>query len=340
LPFPGYLYCSKKSAISLCIPPEHLLSANMPFYPDAGSAIKEWAKLPDLDGSQDYRLNKISLFLPECRTYFKKMEYSSAKNTLEINIIKNDRNLNLTLKGIYFDAHINKQIDMKIKPDSEKLEIVFDEKQIPEGIELYLIDDKDNLYDYHKEDRYRLEGKQRVLLDAIEKDKEDIIKKAMSSGENDQIEFKPYIKKGDSKINEIIKTVIAFANTKGGCLIMGISDNIELIGIGKAILKDGSLEAIKNNKGIDEALNEYIIYIKKQISDSLNKEIDYKIDLLQISGLHLILIEINKGSQKLYSNCKTKEIYVRKGSNNARPEPDIELPQLMMKKLEPINFMQ
>ena len=55
------------------------------------------------------------------------------------------------------------------------------------------------------------------------------ILKQIEQGESKIIEFKERLPKN----NSIVKTVIAFSNTSGGKLIIGVSDNKEIVGIQK-----------------------------------------------------------------------------------------------------------
>ena len=45
--------------------------------------------------------------------------------------------------------------------------------------------------------------------------------------ESETVEFKPSL----SQINEIVETVSAFSNTKGGTIQVGVSDNGEIVGV-------------------------------------------------------------------------------------------------------------
>ena len=53
------------------------------------------------------------------------------------------------------------------------------------------------------------------------------LKELIKNGENKRVEFKEQLPKNES----IVKTVIAFSNTSGGKLIIGVNDNQEIVGI-------------------------------------------------------------------------------------------------------------
>jgi len=62
------------------------------------------------------------------------------------------------------------------------------------------------------------------------------LKKLIQQGENKQLEFKEQLPKNES----IVKTIIAFSNTSGGKLIIGISDDREIVGIDEENIFDSS----------------------------------------------------------------------------------------------------
>jgi hypothetical protein len=53
------------------------------------------------------------------------------------------------------------------------------------------------------------------------------LKKYLDAGEGEKLDFKELI----SSANKIAKTIVSFANTKGGVIIIGVKDNLTLMGI-------------------------------------------------------------------------------------------------------------
>ena len=51
------------------------------------------------------------------------------------------------------------------------------------------------------------------------------IQKIIEQGENEQVEFKEIFNK------HVIETIVAFANTKGGNILIGVNDKKQIIGI-------------------------------------------------------------------------------------------------------------
>ncbi len=58
-------------------------------------------------------------------------------------------------------------------------------------------------------------------------------------GETDSVEFKEFIRLDDKKkAADIVKAVISFANTAGGTILVGVSDDAEVLGVDTHIPHD------------------------------------------------------------------------------------------------------
>lgn len=126
------------------------------------------------------------------------------------------------------------------------------------------------------------------------------------------------IKNGESKILElkeklpdnksIAKTVIAFANTSGGKIIVGINDKLNITGV------DANSVYSQKDK------------IASVIFDSCSPDILPEIYTINIGGKLLLAIEIFRGNLMPYflkSEGKAEGVYIRVGATNRKASPQI-----------------
>lgn len=327
---PGYLYSTYAGGQRINIPNDPLINHESPFYPNPQSAIMSWCEISDFHGASDARIGTIGIFLPECRAYFEKLEFKADKNRLYIKISRKVENLSLYLRGAYLTTSGFYRIDRIVEKNKVDIKV---EKEVAgnlQDFEIYLIDADDNILDYHQERRFTAKRRLRIFDITVKKEQDDPIKRVLKTGENEKTEFKLFIKKGDKKINELIETVIAFANTRGGTVVIGINDYVVPIGIEKEIQRSGR----KKNQHIELSIKEYIGCIKKELSDKLNRIPQLNMYPHYSEGHYFVIIDVSEGSEKPYANIQTKTIYIRKGSNNVKPDPDTELPKLIPGKKE------
>lgn len=126
----------------------------------------------------------------------------------------------------------------------------------------------------------------------------------IKNGESKTLELKE--KLPDNK--SIAKTVIAFANTAGGKIIVGINDKLKITGV----------EA--NNV---YSLKDKIAFV---IFDSSSPDILPEIYTININGKLLLVIEIFRGNLMPYflkSEGKSDGVYIRVGATNRKASPQI-----------------
>jgi len=124
-----------------------------------------------------------------------------------------------------------------------------------------------------------------MLLDGIKK------------GENKRLELKEKLPSNET----IVKTVIAFSNTSGGKLVIGVNDNREIIEID------------------EDKIFEYEEKISSIISDLYYLTILPEIYAQNIDGKVVLVVEVFRGSMLPYylkNKGKLKGTYVRVGSTN------------------------
>jgi len=123
------------------------------------------------------------------------------------------------------------------------------------------------------------------------------VQEVINQGESKTLEFKETLPKGDS----LAKTVVAFANTSGGKIIIGINDKREVVGID------------------DKEIFELQDRIASIISDSCYPDILPEIYTLNIQGKIVLVIEVSRGNMLPYylkHQGKDSGVYVRLGTTN------------------------
>lgn len=134
--------------------------------------------------------------------------------------------------------------------------------------------------------------------------------------ESDVLEFKREVN------NSIVKEVVAFANTKGGTIIVGYDDNGELVGLNNA------KEELEN--------------ISNKLHDSIEPNIDFLVNLKlkTENGKEIIIIEVLQGTNKPYyiksKGMVPEGVYIRFG-NTSRPSTSDMIREMIVSSSN-INF--
>ncbi len=142
----------------------------------------------------------------------------------------------------------------------------------------------------------------------------------IASGESDVVEFKPFF--GDkARGHEIARAVIAFANSKGGRLYIGVDDNGAPQGqVELAKVMGKNREPKEWPQALVELLSGVIRNIVKPIP---------KVDTawVTVGGEPVLVATIAPGTGRPYST-HDNYIFVRKGASCRPPEPQTELRQM------------
>ena len=134
----------------------------------------------------------------------------------------------------------------------------------------------------------------------------------IQKGESKTLEFKQQLPKGQ----QIAKTLIAFANSSGGKLIVGVSDDRQLVGIREDIfdLQDK---------------------ITSMIYELCSPQLAAQIYIENIAGVELLVVEVARGSLFPYylkSVGREQGTYIRLGASNRVASPE-NIQQLELQRL-------
>ena len=137
----------------------------------------------------------------------------------------------------------------------------------------------------HREYSFSFGPQEGVTLDFQELEIQEIIRR----GENLQVELKQNLDNPD----RVLKTVVAFANTRGGRIFMGVSDDTRIIGF----------DQDKNSQ------------IENYITGNLDPLPSFELSNVLVNKIPITIIEVPEGDNKPYSH-RELGFFVRSGGSN------------------------
>ena len=180
-----------------------------------------------------------------------------------------------------------------------KKDVFFDEKckVIPTGF----IPDYIYMYLLSKETNERLDFRiihlrwptlpKGVILEITGEDIRQLIKQ----GENGRAEFKREIGKG---VDELVESVVAFANREGGIILVGVDDKANIVGI------------------MEEGLEDRVIKI---LRSHCEPPIEPEMKIYLLDDENILVIQIKEGDDKPYT-FRDRGVYVRAGLRTESPD--------------------
>ena len=141
----------------------------------------------------------------------------------------------------------------------------------------------------------------------------DYILKMISTGEHDKLEFKStlrtnlYTKEYDKNMElSVLKTIVAYLNSEGGTLLVGVSDTGTVIGVEK----DGF-----GNK------DRFYLYFTNMIKHHIGNQYlpHIKFQLINIEGKDLLKVDCNRSNKQVFLKINNKEeFYMRVGPSSVK----------------------
>ncbi|WP_282123613.1 GmrSD restriction endonuclease domain-containing protein [Algibacter mikhailovii] len=207
------------------------------------------------------------------------------------------------------------EVDVKF-PSSLKLQCV------PEDKELWKLEN----FEMFLDTRRKLLAKElNTFLDNITETSDENIgidlMDLILEGENSQVEFKTTMRYDmrqnivNKKLEEVImKTLAAFANGQGGTLIMGVTDDLEIIGL------EHDYGTLKNG-----TKDEFELHLRNLVNNAYGIEFatnNLNITFPIVNDVEICIVEIKQGIRPVYTEVtdkggqKSKKFYVRSGNSS------------------------
>lgn len=283
-------------------------------YFDLVDAVKSWTGT--MFWQNDSRAGKILLFIPRFEGKIDDLEIVEEK--LVVRTTARVKGLRVAVLAAGQEEGVRKVVQAT-KVNAFPLPLN------PTRLLVFLINSEGEWIDSFEETDSSASWPNRVLFAGAKYSK--ALAETIRQGETDTVEFKPYIRPKDKKVAEILQTIIAFANTKGGLLIFGVSDHAEVLGVDHEEPHDA-----KRGKAFPE---DYFDWIRKLVKDNLNRIPGLDMKKETVGDKTVLLVKVGEGNTKPYFNFHTKEVFVRRGANNVRPDPEAQLQQRLSGQIFP-----
>ena len=263
-----------------------LLKEGLPYYPSVSEAIIDFFEL-----ATDYfsSYGEVYVVINDYRGRIKslKLIFSKAIPVLELPEIKKE---DLVVKAFAQSGRRMVTLD-DVHPQNDIVE--FDIGFNPEQLYVALLLRKDNLKIDGKEfGTWR--GEKGVI---VERPKEEVLF-LTKSGESQSLEYKGDIVEEITK-NDFIETVVAFSNTNRGVILVGVSDDGQILGT--------DIMAEDLERMIHDCCDPPPKNVKVE-----RRDMD--------EGKSIIIVEVPFGDDRPYQSKRDKNFYVRHNANDMRIE--------------------
>jgi len=235
LGWPANFYCFRpKSSFGGRVPSEPLLSVKGPLFPDGAAAIQ---KLVGLNIAQyDQYQGSVLIFLPNYKV--KIDEFRIGSQQLTVKILPKEIDKENIVGKLYCEGDRNVlQKDVFFDEECKVISTGF----ISDEIYMYLLSKGDGeILDFR-----RVYLKWPVLPKGVvmEMTGEDI-RRLIKQGENERVEFK---KELGRKVDEFVESVVAFANRKGGTILVGVDNKANVVGIMEGDIEDRVVKILRSH---------------------------------------------------------------------------------------------
>lgn len=267
------------------IPSDSLSKLGLPLFPNGREAVDVFF---ELNLPKDwYTLEKrIEFLVPDYRARIKNLRLAGNKATVEVET-KEIPEKDLLAK-FYCKTESKVYTSGELPLEEGRASYVTDDEPIQVEVHILSAVDGESIDQRKFDYRYpsREEG---IVIENIGVQLLDIIGK----GENINVEFKRELDEPHTRIG-FLKTIVAFANTKGGTIFLGVNDDCRITGF-----KEDAKTKIED-----------------LIIDHCDPSIDAEIDIgVLVQGIPITLVKVPEGTNKPYI-LKNRGIFVRRGSSN------------------------
>lgn len=297
-----------------------LLSPTEPYYPDIEDAARDWLPFPIYHGRSDGRNDQLLFLLPEKRAFVSDARFCDDR-TLEITVAGTAVDeIALIVKGAYWEGTAIRHFDASIEGSICRI-------AVPDHIdrlEYYLIAHDGTVFDFHREARLSGISLGKKILGSKQRSLSEQIGQALHDGEGQHVEFKPFIEPeqplgtgaNKTKLREIVTTVVAFANTQGGHIYIGVDDDCIPVGI------EQQLERWAKAPADEVFIYRYLGMLKSKIKGFIQGEVELNLSWTYFNEALIVVVEVLSATHKPVAVQHDAYLYARAGASNRKVPPE------------------
>lgn len=283
-PWPRYYIQYALSQSNVRLPNEPLAKPGLPVYPDGRKAVTDFLDLRTANIT-----NSILIQIPKFRLRIEDLVISGKSAKLQITSNAESEKIigkfyaDMEIQSVYVTERFYAMHSPELEFVDNQVEFSFDD-DFEYILGLVMDAETGEVLDYrgYSFGYGPVEG---VTLDLQALEIQEIIRR----GENIQVELKQNLDNPD----RIMKTVVAFANTRGGRIFIGVSDDLRIIGF----------DHTKNDQ------------IENYITGNLDPLPNFEITNVTVKESPITILEVSEGNNKPYSH-RELGFFVRSGGSN------------------------
>lgn len=260
-------------------PSEPFAALDAPLFPGPAEAVRVWT---GVDGNA--YLGSIVLLLPNYSAKIDELRLTSETLTIRIRTLETSPR-KVTAK-LYLEKLGEKIIQKDVNFENESATVQLG--VLPDWWQVYILsNDTGAILDFRRVHAAWRGLPAGVVVDVGPADIEEILKR----GENDQVEFKQDLSK---KPEEFLESVVAFANTRGGSILVGVDDSGNVTGVYEQKLEER---------------------VQNMIRDNCEPVPEVSIERKEYQAKSIYLVRVPEGDEKPY-NLRNRGFLIRAGSTD------------------------
>lgn len=280
-------------------------------YPSIALAVNDWVwnERSDPRWVQAYfDLGRFRVLMPDTRARIKRANWVGG--TLMLLNERNTASEDVELQGVIVERRKSTLLNSgPVEP-----EVTWEVPSDADVIEVYLIHRDGTLLSHRRLTRgehYSARPGDFVLREIAEEE--------LRLGEGELVEYKSFIAPKNEKEKELIQTIVAFSNTFGGRVYIGVKD-------------DGTPQGETELRKVGQAAEEHALaIIVKRIENLVRETIkpvpNVTVSPIAVAGSPVVVVDVLAGEDAPYSTFE-HDVFIRKGASNRKPDPRTELPSI------------